>query len=109
MEADMLEKIIETLDPKAQKHDQSRTQTDITPKMAYNSKTKCFSLVPSCIRTDYCQSFWVIRDFKNRINIASKNDNKTNYIGFVFVGKSETYFALSLGGASYCASHCGAL
>ena len=59
MEADMLEKIIETLDPKAQKHDQSRTQTDITPKMTYHSKTKCFSLGPSCIRTGSCQSFWV--------------------------------------------------
>ena len=72
MEADMLEKIIETLDPNAQKHDQSRTQTDITPKMTYNSKTKCFSLGPSCIRTVFFQSFWVIRDFKNRINFASK-------------------------------------
>ena len=72
MEADMLEKIIETLDPKAQKHDQSRTQTDITPKMTYNSKTKCFPMGPRSIRTGSFQSFWVIRDFKNRINIVSK-------------------------------------
>ena len=40
MEADMLDKIIETLDPKAQKHDQSRRQIDITQKMTYNSKAK---------------------------------------------------------------------
>ena len=74
MEADMLEKIIETLDPNAQKHDQSRTKTDIRPKMTHNSKMKCFPMGPRSIRTGSFQSFWVtsIRDFKNRINIASK-------------------------------------
>ena len=46
MEADMLEKIIETLDPNAQKHGQSRTQIDIKAKMIYNSETKCFPLGP---------------------------------------------------------------
>ena len=59
MEADMLEKIIETLDPKAQKHDQSRTQTDITPKMTYNSKTKCFPLGPKM----YQIFFFLLRAF----------------------------------------------
>ena len=95
----MLEKIIETFDPKVQKHDQSRTQTDITPKMTYHSKTKCFSLGPSCIRTGSCQSFWGIRDFKNRIDMVSKKINlkkTTHYMIFIFVGKSETYFPLSL-------------
>ena len=84
MEADMLEKIIETLDPNAQKHDQSRTQTDITPKMTYNSKTKCFSLGPSCIRTGSFQSFWVIRDFKNRINIVSKTTLRQEITKYLF-------------------------
>ena len=80
----MLEKIIETFDPKVQKHDQSRTQTDITPKMAYSSKTKYFSLVPSCIRTDSCQSFWVIRDFKNRTNIVSKTTLRQQITKYLF-------------------------
>ena len=79
METDMLEKIIETFDPKVQKHDQNRAQTDITPKMTYHSKTKCFSLGPSCIRTGSCQSFWGIRDFKNRIDIVSKKIKKTTH------------------------------
>ena len=75
MEADMLEKIIETLDPNAQKHDQSRTQTDIRPKMTYNAKTKCFPMGPRSIRTGSFQSFWGIRDFKSCRTIEL-NDNK---------------------------------
>ena len=84
MEADMLEKIIETLDPNAQKHDQSRTQTDITPKMTYNSKTKCFPTGPRCMRTGSFQSFWVIRDFKNRINIVSKTTLRQQITKYLF-------------------------
>ena len=84
MEADMLEKIIETLDPNAQKHDQSRTQTDIRPKMTYNSKTKCFPMGPRSIRTGSFQSFWVIRDFKNRINIVSKTTLRQDITKYLF-------------------------
>ena len=54
----MLEKIIETLDPNAQKHDQSRTQIDIKAKMIYNSKTKCFPLGPKMY-----QNFYVCWEF----------------------------------------------
>ena len=54
----MLEKRIQTLDPKAQKHDQSRTQIDIKAKMIYNSKTKCFPLGPKMY-----QSFFLLRAF----------------------------------------------
>ena len=69
----MLDKRIQTLDPKAQKHDQSRTQIDIKAKMIYNSKTKCFPLGPKMYQNFvYVESFWVICDLKNRIDIASK-------------------------------------
>lgn len=70
----MLDKRIQTLDPKAQKHDQSRTQIDIKAKMIYNSKTKCFPLGPKMYQHFVLsvESFWVICDLKNRINFASK-------------------------------------
>ena len=70
----MLDKRIQTLDPQAQKHDQSRTQIDIKAKMIYNSKTKCFPLGPKMYQNFffYVESFWVICDLKNRIDIASK-------------------------------------
>ena len=51
--ADMLDKRIQTLDPEAQKHDQSRTQIDIKAKMIYNSKTKCFPLGPKMYQNFY--------------------------------------------------------
>ena len=55
----MLDKRIQTLDPKAQKHDQSRTQIDIKAKMIYNSKTKCFPLGPKM----YQNFFFLLRAF----------------------------------------------
>ena len=56
MEADMLDKIIETLDPKAQKHDQSRRQIDELKKLGLSftdfsphRMTSRFGLVISCL------------------------------------------------------------
>ena len=83
---------------------QGRTKIYITPHMTHKCKAKKF-LGPRCNRTVVFQDFWGIRDFKNGIS----GHKTTNRLKKCFRRKSQTYFAVSLVGASFCASRYGAL